>query len=469
MNMDPKTTTILTIGSDPATLAIIETCLARRGHAGRTARSGSEGLRLLREANAELVLLALPAQDISGRALIAQIRAHDPLTNILITGTDASIPGAPDALELGAVDYLADPVSDTSELLSILGVALGARRSDTQLRFLRRADAQPAVQQALLGDCPAMQRVRATVLQVCRRTATGATPMILIIGETGTGKGLLAKHIHYNSARRNRAFVDLNCAAIPASLLEGELFGHERGAFTDAGSARAGLLEAADGGTLFLDEIGNMPLDLQAKLLTSIEEKRVRRLGTHVSRQIDVQIIAATHNDLEAKVGRGEFREDLFHRLNVVAIELPALRNREGDRLALAQAFIRAMCQQYGLEERRLDAAAATALLAYAWPGNVRELRNRIERILLLDNDVVIGAHHFQFGDAHAVRVQGEAEAPRVELPSGGVSFAALEREILRQALERCQSNVSLAARFLHLSRQTLIYRLKKYQLGSPD
>jgi two-component system, NtrC family, response regulator AtoC len=464
---------ILVIGGDEQALEVIKKGCAQRGHVAKLAHSGAEGLKVHRDEGAELVIVQLPVPDMPGSTLMRQLRGQDPRITMVAAGKDQTVQGAPDALQLGAVEYLPEPARDPHELLSIIGVALGARKTDAQLRYLRKKDASEAEWQTIVGQCQAMRKVFAVVRQVCQRTAIGGTPIILITGETGTGKGMIAKSIHYNSARRSRAYVDVNCAAIPATLLESEIFGHERGAFTDARAARAGLFETADGGTLFLDEIGTLPPDLQAKLLTVIEEKRVRRLGGGVPKKVDVQVIAATNRDLIAMVRRGEFREDLYHRLNVVSIVLPPLRERNGDKVLLANAFLRSMCQEYGLPERKLSEEAKQAISQYSWPGNVRELRNAIERIVMLEEDDVVQPEHFTFTTHAAPKPTMEigveaGGALRVSLPEHGFSLEALEREILRQALERCGGNVSHAARYLAISRQTMIYRMKKFQLGDP-
>jgi DNA-binding NtrC family response regulator len=462
---------ILVIGGDDGAIDVIRNGCTQRGHVARVARTAKEGLDIHRDEGAELVIVHLPVADLDGATLLRRLRGQDPRITIITTGKDASVAGAPDALQLGAVEYLPEPARDPHELLSIIGVALGARKTDAQLRYLRKKDASDAEWQTIVGQCPSMRKVFLTVRQVCQRTAAGGTPQILITGETGTGKGMIAKAIHYNSARRSRAYVDVNCAAIPATLLESEIFGHERGAFTDARAARAGLFETADGGTLFLDEIGTLPLDLQAKLLTVIEEKRVRRIGGGIPKKVDVQVIAATNRDLSAMVRKGLFREDLYHRLNVVTIDLPPLRDRGDDKVLLASAFLRSMCQEYGLPQRQLSDDARAAIMRYSWPGNVRELRNALERIVMLEEHDTVQPEHFTFAAAKpgGIEVATEGGALRVSLPDGGFSLEALEREVLRQALEKSGGNVSSAARYLSISRQTLIYRMKKFQLGDPD
>jgi DNA-binding NtrC family response regulator len=312
-----------------------------------------------------------------------------------------------------------------------------------------------------------LRQVVSVLQQVCARAQRGATPTIFLGGETGTGKGFIAKCVHSNGVRKNRPFVEVNCAALPASLIEAELFGYERGSFTDAKTARSGLFETADGGTLFLDEIGTLALDLQSKLLTAIEEKRVRRIGARASASVDVQIIAATHADLRQKVKEGSFREDLFHRLNVVSVTIPALRQRGDDILLLADYFLELFCREYAMPRRRISPDAKEWMRAYNWPGNVRELRNQIERIVLLGDDEVVSANQFRSPSdvPKSVRVQQRGSEVRVTLPPAGVPLEELEREILKQALHQCEGNVSRAARFLSITRQTFIYRMKKHGL----
>jgi transcriptional regulator with PAS, ATPase and Fis domain len=312
-----------------------------------------------------------------------------------------------------------------------------------------------------------MHRVRELVIQICSRTAH-SPPTVLVCGETGTGKGLVARALHEMSVRAEAPFVDVNCAAIPASLIESELFGYERGAFTDARTAREGLFEAAAGGSVFLDEINSMPVELQAKLLTVIEEKQLRRIGSRTSAHVDVQVVAATQQDLREYSESGAFRADLFHRLNVLRIDLPPLRERGEDRLLLAEAFVREACDKYLLEGRQLDATARELVLEYSWPGNVRELKNQIERAVLLNNDPEIRAEHFTLGDGtQSIEVGSSEGRLKVALPNENFSLAELDREIVRQALTRHEGNVSRAARYLGISRQKLIYRMKKHGFGS--
>lgn len=345
--------------------------------------------------------------------------------------------------------------------------ARGSHRSDRRLKAVRASGSEGLDWERVVGRAPAFQRVIDTLRKVCARTWSGATPTVLLGGPTGSGKGYVARCLHANSARAGHPFVDINCAALPPSLIESELFGYEHGAFTDAKGSRPGLFEAAAGGTLFLDEIGALPVDLQTKLLTAIEDKAVRRVGGRTTRHVDVLIIAATHEDLRSRVAGGSFRADLYHRLNVVSVTLPSLRERGDDVLALAEAFVREVCCEYRLPMRELSDDAKQWMLEHPWPGNVRELRNRIERIIVLGNEDVIRAEHLEASNDEdsTITVANDTGDFELRFPATGVSFDQLERELLRQALLRCRGNVTRAARLLSLSRQTFMYRMKKHGL----
>ena len=457
---------ILLIGADnEAVRDAVQAAVRRRGHELKHETAAEPGLAIHRAEGAEVVFLALPLPDAPSPDVLQRLRTQDPRAVVLVSGRDADIGHGAVALELGAYLYLADP-TDHEELHAALGLALGAKRADAELRYLRGRDAAGSDWQSIVGQSEGMRQAFTTVRKICRRTMLGGSPTVLITGETGTGKGLFAKALHYNGVRRSRAMVELNCAAVPASLMEAELFGHERGAFTDARAARAGLLETAHLGTLFLDEIGALPLELQGKLHNVVEEKSVRRLGSSASRPVDVQLVAATSRDLEAMVEAGEFAADLYHRLNVVRIHLPPLRDRGDDKLLLADTFLEALCREYGLPPKRLSDSARNAVDRYPWPGNVRELRNRIERIVLLADDEQIG--EAQLGlepDNGRARIRRSGAELEIELPPGGLPLAELERAAIRRALEVTGGNVTHAAHLLDVSRHTLLYRMKKHGL----
>jgi len=361
---------------------------------------------------------------------------------ILAVGAATAHRLAAQAVAAGAADYFALP-NDRDALREVVTAAVARRRATLARGDLARLEAQAHAFRDMVGESPAL---RAT-LERAARVLPHADATVLITGETGTGKELLARAVHYGGPRAAAPFVALNCAAIPAQLLESELFGHERGAFTDAKTAKPGLFEAGDGGTLLLDEINRLAPELQSKLLRALEEKTTRRLGATQSRHVDVRIIAATNGDLMSEVRDGRFREDLYYRLNVISLHLPALRERGEDVLLLAEAFLTRFSRQYGLPEPPLTPDVRRALLAQAWPGNVRELRNAMERALLLSPPGTLEL--------------GELTAPR-SLPAvvGGLPFPAPLDDIVRAAaramLDATGGNRSEAARRLGISRSRL-------------
>jgi len=361
---------------------------------------------------------------------------------IVATGAATSHRIAAQAVAAGAADYFALP-DDRDALRDVAAAAVARRRATFARSAFARLEAQAHAFREIVGASPAL---RAT-LERAARVLPHADATILITGETGTGKELLARALHYGSPRANGPYVELNCAAVPAHLLESELFGYERGAFTDAKAAKPGLFEAADGGTLLLDEIGHMALELQAKLLRALEEKTTRRLGATTTRRINVRIIASTNANLEAEVRAGRFREDLFYRLNVVMLHLPPLRERGDDVALLAEAFLARFSAQYGLQFPSLSVENRRTLLAHAWPGNVRELRNAIERAVLLSSPGAL-----ELGEL----TQGSARTPSAD----ALPFPARLEDIVRAAaqamLAATEGNRSEAARRLGISRSRL-------------
>jgi DNA-binding NtrC family response regulator len=455
---------ILLVGGDERSCRRhAEELQGRRGYV--VTRSRRRGNNPYAEQAFDLVLVVLPWEGGSGAELLRDAeRARVPA---IVIGEDDTVPDATTAFRLGVRDRISADDDDGARVLEAVGLILGSSRRDSELAYLRMRAAQRTDWGTLLGDCEVMRRTLRVVRQMVARSSGRSGPPILVGGETGTGKGMLARCIHYNSARRNDPFVDVNCATIPPNLIEAELFGHVRGAFTDAHTPRAGLFETAHRGSLFLDEIAALRLDLQAKLLTVTEERRVRRIGGRESTPIDVQLIAASHADLAEMVRRGEFREDLYHRLNVLTVEMPPLRKRGADSVLLAEHFVETLCAEYGLPARELSDAAKRAIRDYDWPGNVRELRNQIERIVLVADDYEIRPDHFQFERSTRVLTNGH-EHVNVDLPATGVALEALERAILLRALVMNDNNVSRSARFLRISRQTMIYRMRKHEIPGP-
>jgi two-component system response regulator HydG len=390
------------------------------------------------------VVLAVAGCEDAAEELLAGVAAAIPAPCAVVgAGTDHRL--AVRAVQAGAADYFALP-GDLALLRA--WVADRARRA---AECEAAADLAAAERRAydfgrIVGDSPALHAALETAASIIPH----GRATVLITGETGTGKELLAHAIHFNGPRAAAPFVELNCAAVPAGLLESELFGYERGAFTDAHAAKPGLFEAADGGTLFLDEVAELPLELQGKVLRVLEEKRVRRLGSVRATGVDVRIIAATHQDLAAAVARRAFREDLYYRLNVIPIRLPALRERGGDVLLLAEHFLRRLAAEYGVPVPALDAEVRAALPAHAWPGNVRELRNSMERALLLGGGAVRLRHVFPAG----APVPGAPPAFPFPAP-----LHEIERAAARAMMELLEGNKRAAADALGISR-TRLYRL---------
>jgi two-component system response regulator AtoC len=345
--------------------------------------------------------------------------------------------------------------------------ALRGMRERREISYYRERGAAAGT---ILGESPAADRLRAIVARIGRMTsgAGAPAPTVLLLGETGSGKGHVARALHAAGGRREAPFIEVNCTALPENLVEAELFGYEKGAFTDAKTARAGLFETAEGGTLFLDEIGHISLTLQAKFLKVIEEKIVRRLGANAARRVDVQIVAATNRDLEAAVRLAAFREDLYQRLSVAVIRIPPLRERGGDALALAHVLLADTCRRYGAAGRGLSAPAEQAIAHYAWPGNVRELANTIERAVLFSDNDPLRPEDLGLPDAPSTG-GGVAVTPsgdiQIDFPDHGLSLEAVERALIVRAIDKAAGNQSAAARLLGISRDTLRYRMEKFGL----
>jgi two-component system response regulator AtoC len=432
--------------------------LARMGHTISTVESGEAGLAYVqRDGRPDLVLLDNRLPGASGLETLQALRAHDPSLLVIMMTAFATLEDAVTAMRLGAADFVRKPIG-IAELELAIERAIQHERLQQELRYHRgKRDARGGG--GLIGTSEAMAQVRRTLerLRGIQR-ARGGGPTILVTGETGTGKGLLARTLHAEGARGGGPFIEMNCTAIPETLLEAELFGYEKGAFTDARAAKPGLVEAAEGGTLFLDEIGHVSAAVQAKLLKVMEERTIRRLGSVRDRATDVWIIAATNRDLEQAVRRGEFREDLYHRLRVLELRMPPLRERGDDALELADHFLAQHAAQYGVAAPTLSAAAREALRAYRWPGNVRELANVMERaVLLAEHDTLAPK------DLALLTAQQPTSEFRVTFPPDGIVWADLERSLIEQALAQAGGNQVRAAKLLGLSRDALRYRMEKH------
>lgn len=382
---------------------------------------------------------------------------------ILLTGY-GSISDSVRGLRLGAFDFLEKPC-DLERLDLVVAGAARSAKAQRQLREQSQHQNRRYRVDAFIGRSPAAQQVR----ELLARIAAVPISTLLLTGETGTGKGLAARIVHYSGARGGGPLVEINCAALPRDLLESELFGHEAGAFTGAKGRRRGLLEQANEGTLFLDEIGEMPLDLQAKLLKAIEDRAFRRIGGSEEQRVDVQIIASSNRDLRQSAAQRAFRADLYHRLSVFTIELPTLRARKPDIDDLLPVFIAEFNAKAGRGVRTVPAEVRAKLLAHEWPGNVRELRNVVERCVLLSSGEMLPARWLHL-DGDAERVQADPGAVLLQLPlDGTMSLDDIDREVIRTALERTGFNTVAAARLLGSTRQTLRYRIQKYGLRSDE
>ena len=459
-------TAVLIVEDEEILLRNMATYLQRQGFEVETATSAEQALERLLAFRPDVVVLDFNLPGMDGLALLAALRERDPSPAVIMVSGHGSVELAVEAMKAGALDFLTKPVP-LGKLRLLLDRAAGEARRDSELDYHRRRDADGGAIDALQGESAGMRALKDRLRQLLdaeARLQSGPPPAVLVRGETGTGKELVARALHFSGGRRARPFVELNCAALPAPLLESELFGHERGAFTDARERKLGLVETAEGGTLFLDEIGDMEPALQAKLLKLLEEHSVRRLGSVREQRVDVRIVAATHRPLDQLVREGRFRADLYFRLRVVELELPPLRERGDDILRLARAFVATHAARYGRPTPALLPGAEAALLAHRWPGNVRELRNLLEQAVLLCTGPAIDA-----GDLALRAGVPEAEARTGEaVERDGAEVGRLpdiERRALQRALARTGGNVSRAARELGISRDTLRYRIGKHGL----
>ncbi len=432
-----------------------------RGYQVVEAETGQAALNAFQSGPFDLILLDYRLPDITGLDVLHGLRQLDQDAVVIMMTAYSTIETAVEAIKLGAFNYIAKPFQ-MDEMLVTVDKALETTQLRREVRELRRTLQEQYGIDAIIGRDASMLRLFETIKQVAR---TGVSTVFLR-GETGTGKDLVARVIHHSSDRALSPFVNITCTALSESLLESELFGHERGAFTDAKAQKKGLLEMADGGTVFLDEVGDMPAALQAKLLRFLEERKFRRVGGTKEIAVDVRVIGATNRDLDKAIEQGHFRRDLMYRLNVVTITLPPLRARGDDIRILAQHFVARFAQEFKKPDVRLRDDVLPVLRNYAWPGNVRELRNVIERAVLLCHDNVITPADIVLGrtESHP----WEWEIDNLALPPDGFDFdklRRLERHLLQQALVRTNNNQTQAARLLNLSRDRLRYRLQKHGL----
>ncbi|HEY1343129.1 MAG TPA: sigma-54 dependent transcriptional regulator, partial [Bryobacteraceae bacterium] len=445
---------ILVVEDDESLRRVTQAQLERSGYHTSVAIDVAEALEILRREPQDLVISDLNLPDSSGLELLKRVRAEYPETTVVIVTAFGTIETAIEAIRCGAYDYVTKPVHP-EELRALVKRVLERNRLIEEVKVLRSAIDRKFGFENIIGRSNALMQVLEAAASVAHTDAT-----VLIRGETGTGKELLAKAIHFNSPRRDRPFAIISCGSIPRELLESELFGHIKGSFTGAFTHKKGKVEIADGGTVFLDEIGEMPLELQVRVLRLVQEHEIEKIGATSAQKVNVRIIAATHRNLEERVADGSFRDDLYYRLAVIPITLPPLRERDDDVPALVEEFFERSKRKHGKPSMRLGRRVMECFVSYRWPGNIRELENVVERIVLLSRGDEV--------NMESLPERMRQDRPVIEMPSipvetEGLSLEAVERELIVQALRKFDWNQTQAARHLDISRKTLMYRIAKY------
>ena len=448
---------ILVIDDDESLRRVLEYNLAQEGYAVLTAASGEQGLELLKKEGADLVLTDVRMSGMNGLQVMEEVRKLDAKIQVIILTAFGTIETAVEAMKAGAFHYISKPFN-RDELKLTIRKALELEALQRENVVLRQALKSRNDLDSIVADSPGMRQI----VEMIRRVAPTETT-VLILGESGTGKELVARAIHGLSPRSRGPFVAVNCAAIPENLLESELFGHVKGAFTGAIRDRVGKFAAAEGGTIFLDEIGEMRPELQVKILRALEEPSMERVGDNRAIRVDVRVLAATNKDLTKAIATGEFREDLYYRLNVVPLAIPPLRERREDVRALTQHFLKSLGAPLRLT---IAPDAFRALETHDWPGNVRELENALERALIFHRGDVISVSDLP--ETIRSPKTKESSALPVSLPEAGLSLEVVERELIVRALQKHDWNQSRAARYLCITRHTLLYRMDKHGIVRP-
>jgi two-component system response regulator AtoC len=452
-------TRILVVDDEENVRQSLARTLSKKGFEVEQAKNGTEALKIYRKNSFDIVLCDMRMPKMDGMAFLKEIGGAEAEAEVILMSAYGDIELARKAVRAGAADYFSKPYK-TEEVMLRLSIAEQRLKLKRENILLKKEFVLQSSFENIIGQAESMQSMFRTVLKIAEFKST-----VLIMGESGTGKELLARAIHVRSPRKNKPFVAINCGAIPENLLESELFGYVRGAFTDAVRNKQGLFEEADGGTLFLDEIGELPLGLQVKLLRVLQEDEIRRVGENQPRKVDVRILAATIRDLAEEVRTSQFREDLFYRLNVLSVKIPPLRERSEDVPLLVDHFLERCNQKLGTKVAGVDPAAMKMLMEYAWPGNVRELENLVERaVILCDGNKITP-------DLLTDKVSHQSPQPSTHLPPGQLSIKkttrAMEEELIKRALAETGGNRTRAAKLLEISHRTLLYKLKDYQIDA--
>jgi len=454
------TSRILVVDDDDSLRRVLQVQLEQDGYSVVSAPSAQQALSLLQMRAFDLVITDLKMPGLSGIEVLKQVKSKYPETVVIVLTAFGTVETAVEAMKAGAYDFLTKPVHP-DELSLVVARALDHLRLIEEVRTLRAHLNEKYGFENIRGHSDALLHVLDVAARAARTNST-----VLIRGETGTGKELLARAIHFNSTRKDGPLTTINCGAIPRELLESELFGHKKGAFTSAVSDKKGKIEMADGGTLFLDEIGEMPTELQVKLLRLIQEGEIEKIGSEVGYHVDVRIIAATHRDLQVMIEDGTFREDLYYRLNVIPLVLPPLRERVEDIADLVQYFFAKSQQKSGRPNLVMPPALLPYFVRYRWPGNVRELENAVERVVVLARGDEVTLQDLP---EFLREERAGADALEIDLPPQGISLEAIEKELILKALEKCAWNQTHAARYLDISRKTLIYRMERHGIQRPQ
>jgi two-component system response regulator AtoC len=446
------------------------------------AETGSAGLNLAQMESPDLVLLDVRLPDLGGLEVLTHLRQNSDARAVIMITADPQLEDVKKALKMGAYDFIGKPL-DFDELAVTIKNALEAKRLRNEVESLRGE----VRRRTGFHDTIAVSQKMTELMTFVHKVACSPANTILIQGESGTGKDLVAKTLHYRSERQNKPWVAINCSAIPETLMEAELFGHEKGAFTDAKTMKKGLFEVAHGGTLFLDEIGELSPILQAKLLRVLEDQIIRRVGGTRDLQVDVRVIAASNRDLEKMVRDGQFRQDLFYRLAIISVYIPPLRERKEDILSLMEFFIGRYNRKFRKDIRKISDQTRNLVMAYDWPGNVRELKNAIERAILLEEDSVLTPNYLPLSvvqqgsglTAYEISSHGSGEnatrssngrmLPKLAIPEGGTSLEEVERALVEMAMRLAKGNQTHASKLLDISRDALRYKLKKFGFTNND